>query len=201
MAQNEPHIATLASLPAVAVDRIAGIAQCTPDDLRTGRVALRAYREEPGERFYAAWTHPVEGRMACIAILRPAGARGVSHGGPGLSHVGQVRAPSPAVVGGHTGSGLYQGMTLKEFAELAGVDHRTISRHLIEIGTGPAPPIPVGKIPVRRIGTTRRIFLVDIFGTADMKGGSPSGGDLASKTSEAAGGPGWRRSVRHLLDS
>jgi hypothetical protein len=50
------------------------------------------------------------------------------------------------------------------FARWLGVDRRSIRQHIVEIPPGPAPALPPGKIPARRIGHLLRILRRDFLG-------------------------------------
>jgi hypothetical protein len=110
-------------------------------------------------------------------------------------------ASSPVVEGGSAPGEAATGMSLAEFAAWAGVDRRRLARHLVEVGPGPVPLMPPGKVPVRVFGKTRRIFLRDVFG----EGASAPGGDsYAPGTQEthpsSARRAAWDRSLDLLRD-
>ncbi|NVJ15177.1 hypothetical protein [Myxococcus sp. AM010] len=57
-----------------------------------------------------------------------------------------------------------QGLTFRQFAARAGVDRRTVGKHVIEVAPGPVPPdFPSGKVPGRRVGGVIRIFMSDLL--------------------------------------
>jgi hypothetical protein len=93
------------------------------------------------------------------------------------------------------------GMSLAEFAAWAGVDRRRLARHLVEVGPGPVPLMPPGKVPVRLFGKTRRIFLRDVFGEGAT---APGGESYAPGTQEthpsSARRAAWDRSLDLLRD-
>ena len=94
-------------------------------------------------------------------------------------------------------TGSIEGLSIAEFAALAGIDRRRLARHLVEVPPGPVPSLRSGAIPVRVFGKTRRIFLRDVFGAE----GVPTAGEIfdagsAQKTNPgSAGGASWDRSL------
>jgi hypothetical protein len=105
-------------------------------------------------------------------------------------------ASSPVVEGGSVPGEAATGMSLAEFAAWAGVDRRRLARHLVEVGPGPVPLTPPGKVPVRVFGRTRRIFLRDVFGEGAT---APGGESYAPGTQEtdpsSARRAAWDRSL------
>jgi hypothetical protein len=92
-------------------------------------------------------------------------------------------------------------MSLAEFAAWAGVDRRRLARHLVEVGPGPVPLMPPGKIPVRVFGRTRRIFLRDVFGEgARAPGDQFNAVGVQEADSSSARRAAWDRSLDLLRD-
>lgn len=94
-------------------------------------------------------------------------------------------------------TGSLDGLSIGEFAALAGIDRRRLARHLVEVPPGPVPLLRSGAIPVRVFGKTRRIFLRDVFG---LEGAPPAGeifdaGSAQKTNSGSAGGASWDRSL------
>ena len=106
-------------------------------------------------------------------------------------------AVRPVVTQTPVKTGSLEGLSIAEFAALAGVDRRRLARHLVEVAPGPVPSLRSGAVPVRVFGKTRRIFLRDIFG-AD---GVPPAGEIydagspQKANSGSAGGASWNRSL------
>ena len=90
-----------------------------------------------------------------------------------------------------------EGLTITEFAQLAGIDRGRVSRNLVEIPTGPAPTLPPGKVPARRIGETRRIFRSDFLGEP-RKNGADHGSTHTQTASDSASREDWRGSLDRL---
>ena len=89
-----------------------------------------------------------------------------------------------------------EGLTVAEFAKWLGVDRRRLARELIEIPTGPAPALPPGKIPVRRVGGVRRIFIADFQGQTSNRGVQHD--RVETKATKATDRKGWRGQIDHL---
>jgi hypothetical protein len=82
------------------------------------------------------------------------------------------------------------------FARWLGVDRRHIKQHIVEIPPGPAPALPPGKIPARRIGHLLRVLRRDFLGEPSAVppqvieiGGSTHGHDKETATGSAGQGP------------
>ncbi|MDJ0766960.1 MAG: hypothetical protein QNJ97_28560 [Myxococcota bacterium] len=92
-----------------------------------------------------------------------------------------------------------QGYTIAEFAKILGVDRGALAKNLVEIPTGPAPSLPDGKIPCRKIGKTKRIFMEDLFGHPDQDNrGNANGHHFKEETTGSTDQGDWRGSLNRL---
>ena len=97
---------------------------------------------------------------------------------------------------GHTANIHDHGCTIVEAAKMLGVDRTTLSGHLVDIPNGPAPTLPVGKIPCRKIGKSRRIFEQDLFGTLEER--IERNDNIKNETSGAKHEDYWRRQINNI---
>jgi hypothetical protein len=111
----------------------------------------------------------------------------------------EAELPTLAVIDSRQHEAADGGMTIQQFAEFFGIDRGALAAHLTEIpSAGPAPMVPAGRIPFRRVGRTRRIFKRDVFGGPELKGVRHDSVEKAA--SNPTGEEGWRRSLDRIRD-
>lgn len=110
-----------------------------------------------------------------------------------------ARAPQLFAGSNGTPAPATEGLTIQQFAEWAGVDHRRVSQHLEVIPPGPVPPLPAGKVPARQVGNTVRIFARDFRGE-QQKGERFETERAQEAPASSAGGTDWHRQIARLRD-
>ncbi len=91
--------------------------------------------------------------------------------------------------------------TVQEFADRLGIHRDTLSKALVEIETGPAPTLPVGKVPCRMIGGVRRIFFEDFLGDwQERKSQYDSFNERTASGAASESRAEWCRQMYHVFD-